>query len=127
MSYSGLDTYNEHSSANPANQDERESVVSWEVVIDDEPYNEYDNEADALIGFKKVINGTELEFNELCIDKVENGLTYPTKYQVDASSLFLKTKELLARIKEIESFPMDLTSDEMQELRELKNKLYNLY
>ena len=127
MSYSGLDTYNEHSSANPANQDEKESVVSWEVVIDDEPYNEYDNEADALIELKKIINEAELEFENLGIDKVIDGMYYPTKYHVNASSLFLKTKELLARIKEIESFPMDLTSDEQQELRELKDKLYNLY
>ena len=127
MSYSGLDTYNEHSSLNPANQDEKESVVSWAVIVDDEPYDEYDNEADALIGFKKVINEAELEFENLGIDKVIDGMYYPTKYQVNASSLFLKTKELLARIKEIESFPMDLTSDEQQELRELKNKLYNLY
>ena len=33
-------------------------------------------------------------------------------------------KRTLARIREIESFPMDATSDEQQELVELKRKLY---
>ncbi len=124
MSYSGLDTYNEHSSLNPANKDEKESVVSWAVIVDDWVDTfEFDTLDEAEVKFNQIAFGTEYDWVELTIEKTTDGFQECIKSTL-SSTLFLEMKRNLARIREIESFPMDATSDEQQELVELKRKLY---
>lgn len=121
-----LDTYYDNHSLNPANQPEPKSVVSYEVVVDDWVDTfEFDTLDEAEAKFNQIAFGTEYDWVELTIEKTTDGFQECIKSTL-SSTLFLEMKRTLARIREIESFPMDATSDEQQELIELKRKLYNL-
>ena len=110
---------------NPANQPEPVSVVSYEVEIDDNVVTyEFDTLDEAEKKFNELAFGTEHDWCELCIWKKVDGFNYENLRHIYSSTLFLEMKRTLARIREIESFPMDATSDEQQELVELKRKLY---
>ena len=119
-----LDTYYDNHSLNPANQPEPKSVVSYEVVVDDRvDAFEFDTLAEAESKFNQISFGTTHDWVELTIWKITDGQRECIE-SVLSSTLFLEMKRTLARIREIESFPMDATSDEQQELVELKRKLY---
>jgi len=110
---------------NPANQPEPKSVISYEVVVDDRvDAFEFDTLDEAEAKFNELAFGTEHDWCELCIWKKVDGFNYENLRHIYSSTLFLEMKRTLARIREIESFPMDATSDEQQELVELKRKLY---
>jgi len=119
-----LDTYYDNHSLNPANQPEPKSVISYEVVVDDRvDAFEFDTLDEAEAKFNQIAFGTEYDWVELTIEKTTDGFQECIKSTL-SSTLFLEMKRTIARIREIESFPMDATSDEQQELVELKRKLY---
>jgi len=119
-----LDTYYDNHPLNPANQPEPKSVISYEVVVDDNvEVIERDTLDEAYKVFASIVYGTECDWVELTIWKVTDGQRECIESAL-SSTLFLEMKRTLARIREIESFPMDATSDEQQELVELKRKLY---
>ena len=120
-----LDTYYDTHSDNPANQHEPESVISYEVVVDDNvEVIERDTLDEAYKVFASIVYGTECDWVELTIWKVTDGQRECIESAL-SSTLFLEMKRNLARIREIEvNAPMGLTSDEQQELLELKRKLY---
>ena len=96
MSYHGLDTYNEHSSANPANQDEKESVVSWEVIIDEYNATEFDTEHEAVAYLYKLVNDFDSCFYLLELNKIVDGVSDSIK-SVSARDCFMTLKQ---KIKE---------------------------
>lgn len=123
-----LDTYYDTHPLNPANQPEPESVISYEVVVDDfvDAY-ELDTLDEAELKFNQIAFGTTHDFYELSIVKRTDGRIEYIKSAL-SSTLFLEMKRNLARIREIEiNAPMGLTSDEQQEIVELKRKLYGDY
>lgn len=119
-----LDTYYDTHPNNPSNQPELKSVISYEVVVDDNvEVIECETLGEAYKVFASIVFGTTHDWVELTIWKVTDGQRECIKSAL-SSTLFLEMKRNLARIREIESFPMDATSDEQQELVELKRKLY---
>lgn len=123
-----LDTYYDTHPNNPANQPEPESIVTYEVVLYDERDSvdvclAFETLEQAVQRFNEIAYGTEFDWIEITIWKITDGQRECIKSAL-SSTLFLEMKRTLARIREIESFPMDATSDEQQELVELKRKLY---
>ena len=124
-----LDTYYDTHPNNPANQPEPKSVVSYEVVVYDGMDNidacfPFETLEQAEQRFNEIAYGTEFDWIEICLRKLVDGMHDKYIKSELSSTLFLEMKRNLARIREIESFPMDATSDEQQELVELKRKLY---
>lgn len=121
-----LDTYYDTHPNNPANQPEPESVIGYEVVVDDfVAAYELDTLDQAELKFNEIAYGTEYDFYDLSIVKRTDGRIEEYVKSAISSTLFLEMKRNLARIREIEvNAPMGLTSDEQQELVELKRKLY---
>ena len=126
-----LDTYYDNHPLNPANQPEPVSVVSYEVLVycdefgNTEAHLKFDTLYEAEVKFNQIAFGTEYDWVELTIEKTTDGFQECIKSAL-SSTLFLEMKRNLARIREIEvNAPMGLTSDEHQELLELKRKLYN--
>lgn len=123
-----LDTYYDNHPLNPANQPDPKSVINYEVVVDDRVNSfEFDTLDEAEAKVNQIAFGTTHDFEELAIWKITDGFNYENIRHIYSSTLFLEMKRTLARIREIESFPMDATSDEQQELVELKRKLYGDY
>ena len=115
-------------SAHPANQTELDTQFRYIVNIDEMSDSfEFDDIDDAKERFKKVVKGTDIEFNNVSIDKWSEYGDKPEKVidSVDASAEFLSLKTIIARIKEIKSFPLEPTSDEAQELRSLEESLFS--
>ena len=124
-----IDTYYDNHPLNPANQPEPKSVISYEVVVFNDPDYpsasfEFDTLEAAETKFNKIAYGTEFDWVEMLLIEFIDGKLSKYIESALSSTLFLEMKRTLARIREIESFPMDATSDEQQELVELKRKLY---
>lgn len=126
-----LDTYYDAHPLNPANQPEPKSVISYEVLVycdefgNTEAHLKFDTLYEAEVKFNQIAYGTSHDWVEICLRKLVDGMHDKYIKSELSSNLFLEMKRNLARIREIEvNAPMGLTSDEQQEIVELKRKLY---
>lgn len=115
-------------SNHPANQTESTTTRKYIVNLDEMSDSfEYDNLPEAVEGFRKALKSVDLEFNNICLDVWTEYGDKPEEVVLseDASRNFLALKVIISRIKEIKSFPLEPTSDEVQELRSLEESLFS--
>lgn len=104
MSSSGLDTYNEHSSLNPANQDEPVSKITYEVSIDKyEIYSQHEIIEEAEEAFNNVINGLA-EFHEVDLFEFESKTSAgKTLKHATADVCFLQLKQKISEYSSLDN------------------------